>query len=85
MNKKIEDLRIIVTGASGYIGSQLVKKLDSIGCDLAIIKRDNSDLTAINNIKDKLNIYVYDNSTECVIDIFENFKPDIIVHLASLF
>ena len=85
MNKQIKDLRIIVTGASGYIGSQLVKKLDSIGCDLAIIKRDNSDLTAINDIKEKLNIYVYDNSTECVIEIFENFKPDIVVHLASLF
>ena len=62
MNKEIKDLRIVITGASGYIGSQLVKKLDSIGCNLAIIKRDNSDLTALYNIKNKLNIYVYDNS-----------------------
>ena len=85
MNKEIKDLRIVITGASGYIGSQLVKKLDSIGCNLAIIKRDNSDLTAIYNIKNKLNIYVYDNSTKCVIDIFEDFKPDIVIHLASLF
>ena len=85
MHENIKNLKILVTGASGYIGSELVTKLTGLGCSVAVIKRASSNLTSLNHVLDKIGIYECDSSTESVIKIVKDCNPDVVVHLASLF
>ena len=43
---------IIVTGGAGFIGSRIIKELNSRGCRNILLVDDLSDATKINNIKD---------------------------------
>jgi UDP-glucose 4-epimerase len=78
--------KILITGATGFIGSHLTRKLLKENYILGIIKRENSDLWRINGIIDKLTLYDADISeTEKIMEIFSDFKPDILIHLATYY
>lgn len=76
--------KVLVTGATGFVGSNLCRKLLKKKIEIAIIVRKNSNFDNIQDIKDKLNIYVY-NDINCLIKFLKQFKPELIFHLASLF
>ena len=85
----------LITGANGYIGSNLTKKLINDGVKVHIIIRPNSNMTLIKDIYDnkdtdflsegKLNIHIYNGDTMELIEIIRKAQPEIIFHLASLF
>ena len=58
MNKKI-----LVTGATGFIGSSLVKKLTSTDDEVSILVRKNSDLTSLSDVLHKVRL-VYGDITD---------------------
>ncbi|TCD48333.1 SDR family oxidoreductase [Chlorobium sp. N1] len=58
MNKKI-----LVTGATGFIGSQLVIKLASTSNEVSILVRRSSDLTSLAGVLDRVRI-VYGDITD---------------------
>ena len=77
---------IVITGATGFIGSNLVKRLVSEKYNLYLIVREESDLTCIKESIDSVNICVYKGETEELINIFKSIgKVDLVIHLASLF
>ena len=45
---------VLVTGASGFLGGELVKKLVANGESVRIIRRNNSDLAHLKSIIDKI-------------------------------
>jgi uncharacterized protein YbjT (DUF2867 family) len=47
---------ILVTGASGFLGSELVKQLVANGESVRIIVRPSSDISHLASIKDKIEI-----------------------------
>lgn len=49
----------IVTGATGFLGSNLVKRLLKDNCQVNVIVRDKSRLGLIGHIADQLNIFEY--------------------------
>lgn len=75
--------RAMVTGATGYIGANLVKKLVELNISVSIIKRPKSDLARLSEIEGELSIYNYDGSTDSLIKAMNEFKPDVVFHLAS--
>lgn len=75
----------IITGATGFIGSNLVRVLLKNNSKITIITRKNSDYSKILDIKDKLNIYEYNGDIIELANLFNLINPDLVIHLASSF
>lgn len=77
--------RILVTGATGFIGSHLVKRLVSDGWQVHIIVREKTSLDPLKDISNKIKVHCHNGSTENMLDIMAAVKPKLVFHLASLF
>jgi len=75
--------RALVTGATGYIGANLTRKLVDSNVLVGIIKRPSSKTDRLDDIKQNLSIFDYDGSTESLIKALKEFQPDVVFHLAS--
>lgn len=74
---------VLVTGASGFLGGKLVKKLVADGESVRIIKRNNSDLTHLKSIIDKIEVKEADIlDVPALEDAFENI--DQVYHSAAI-
>lgn len=71
-------MKILITGASGKIGTKLLKALGG-NCDLVVLTRDSK--TQFKNAK---NYWVDLNDTSRLERIFRKEKPNIIIHLAAV-
>jgi len=77
--------KIIITGATGYVGSHLCKKLVDLGYKVSIVIRPTSNLRKIEKIIDRINIFTFkDWDIKSLIDFFQQKKPEIVFHLAAL-
>jgi nucleoside-diphosphate-sugar epimerase len=80
--------KVIVTGATGFIGSNLVKKLISLNYKVGIIARETSNLKNLNSIETKLEIFRINKNSSNIRQIqnfFSYIKPTTVFHLASMF
>ena len=75
---------IFLTGATGFIGSHLLKRLIKEGCNVHISIRKNSSLWRIEDFKDKFVYHTIDlTDFEAVKSAIQQIKPDVIFHLAA--
>jgi UDP-glucose 4-epimerase len=76
-------LRILLTGATGFLGSYVIRSLLKHDCDIAILLRPRSNPWRITNILPRLNVIQGDLTDVSVIagDI-QAFAPDVTIHLA---
>jgi len=73
--------KILMTGATGFLGSNLLKSFIINGYQIAILKRKTSNLI---NIKSHLTeIELYDIENIDIDTVLKEIKPDIIVHCAT--
>lgn len=77
--------RAIVTGATGFVGSNLCKYLIENNWEVSIISRPSSDYTNINSVLNKVQLFEYDGNVEKLISFFREKEADVVFHLASLF
>ncbi len=77
--------KVLLTGASGYIGSNLVKKLINENIEVHALILPETNFEYLENIKNSIQFHLYDGSTESVFDAVKNSTPDMVFHLASLF
>jgi UDP-glucose 4-epimerase len=75
------NLKILVTGGAGFIGSNLVDALINLGHDVAVIDNLSSGLRRNLNLKARL--YEIDIRDKKLSEIFEREKPDIVDHHAA--
>lgn len=73
--------RILLTGATGFLGSSLLKALVDSGYEVAIIHRSKSNFIRLNSHKGLFKCYNIDQIS--IKDCLYDFKPDIIVHCAT--
>ncbi len=85
MNKKTGDQTAIVTGATGFVGSHLVRRLIKDEWETHIITRSSSSLKLLEDIRDKVVVHRHNGTTNSMINIIKEAKPEIVFHLASLF
>ncbi len=74
---------IVLTGATGFLGSNLLGKLLADGYEVAAIVRTNSSLARIEGWVDHRNIKLYNIEKTNPRSIFEENKVDAIVHTAT--
>lgn len=74
-----------LTGASGFIGRHLAKRLLQDGWKVNVIARPGSDLKPLIDCPGDLSAHIHDGTMEGMLGLFENMAPSIVFHLSSLF
>ena len=75
----------LITGATGFVGSNLACRLAKDGWEVHIIAWQKSQFALLEDIINNINIHYHDGTTGGMLKIFEKVRPDIVHHIASLF
>lgn len=77
--------RVLITGATGFVGSNLAKRLVKDGLDVHVVLRPQSNPVLLQDILEKVEIHIHNGTTINMHEIMEKAKPDIVFHLAAFF
>lgn len=76
--------RILITGASGFIGACMTENLIIEGTDVAVVTRNINKAWRLNKFKNDVRIYNLDLCDEdSVNNMILEYKPNIIFHMAT--
>jgi nucleoside-diphosphate-sugar epimerase len=75
--------RILITGATGYIGSNIARCFTKLNYVVSIIKRPSSNLSLIKDLLGDIFVYEYNGSFTSLKQIVKESSPSIVIHLAS--
>lgn len=78
-------MKVFLTGATGFIGSQLAKRLLADGHEVAILIRKESRLHILQAVLPKIAVHLHDGGYPSVHAALSQAQPDIVCHVASLF
>lgn len=78
-------MRVLLTGATGFIGSQLTHRLVAEGHAVAIVVRPESQLDMLQAVLPLIQVHLYDGSYSSLVRALELSEPELIFHVASLF
>ena len=87
--KKYKNVRVLVTGADGFMGSHLTERLLELGALVTVFVRGTSTsgtrrgLKNIAHIADKVKVIAGNIASQDSIDLIAKAKPEIIFHLAA--
>ena len=77
-------MKVLVTGGAGHIGSHIVERLLSRGDEVLVI--DNYQTGRRDNLKPQDNLTIVEDTianTKKVFEVFESFRPEILIHAAA--
>lgn len=77
--------KVIITGGTGFIGSNVARQYAANDWDVQFITRKSSRYELCEDFLDKVTVYNYDGEIKELIDILATVKPDMVIHLASFF
>lgn len=77
--------RALVTGATGFVGSHLVRALLDGGWEVHAVLRPSSDPAALRDLLDRVVCHTHDGSTAGLVSLVRAANPGIVFHPASLF
>jgi len=80
MNKETYPKKILLTGATGFIGSHLGPELVGQGFEVHALLRPSSDATQLLPA-----IQIHREGTQSLASTLDQIRPDVIIHLATLF
>jgi len=75
---------ILITGATGYIGKHLLKRLVEEKNKVTVLVRKTSNLSLIKDLQSQIYIHQYNSDFDSIDELFNNKKFDYVLHLASI-
>ncbi len=80
----IKGKKILITGATGFVGANLARHFLKKGANISILKRRQSNLWRIKDIINQISIYDANLMDYARIDkVVKRIKPDVILHTAA--
>lgn len=76
--------KILITGATGYIGSYVAKNLIEKGYQVCALIRETSDIQKY-PLSQAVSYAMHDGTVASIVEIFCAEKPDCVIHLAARF
>lgn len=73
----------IITGATGYIGSHVLKHLLSKGWDIHIIADPHFGYDNIEDVLNLIDVFEYDGSVNKLCNFFNSVNAEVVFHLAA--
>ncbi len=80
-----EPQRVLVTGATGFIGSRLTQRLVADDAAVAIVARPSSSFDQLGNAANQVELLRHDGSTGQLSAFVKDFSPQMVFHLAANF
>lgn len=77
--------RVLMTGATGFVGSHVAKRLVDAGWDVHVLARPSSDLRRLGFIDETTRVHVLPDEAQQLQCLFAAIQPELVIHLASLF
>lgn len=74
--------KILLTGGSGYLGSNLTRLLVDEGYEVCLVLRESSSLSRLSDISERCLIKRFNSHQDLQNDVI-NFRPQAVIHLAS--
>ncbi|MDG7001818.1 MAG: NAD(P)-dependent oxidoreductase [Nitrososphaerota archaeon] len=80
----MERLKILITGATGFVGANLARYFHGKGHTLAVTLRHNSNVWRLDDLLDDVKTFRIDlTDKEAANLVFGTFKPDVVIHTAA--
>ena len=77
-------MKILLTGGTGFVGSNLAKSLTDDGHDVILLVRRSSDLKVVSDYLDRITTKIYDGSYSSIERALDG-DVELVIHCASLF
>lgn len=74
---------ILLTGATGFLGSHVLDQLVRNGYNVAILKRSWSDTWRISHLLNQIKVFNLDLIN--LEEVFQSIRPEYVIHLATLY
>lgn len=78
-------MKVLLTGATGFIGNRLSHRLIAEGHEVAIVARPESQLNIPQAVLPRIQVHVYDGSYASLLHALQAAQPEVVIHVASLF
>lgn len=75
--------KCVITGATGYIGSHVLKYLLTKGWDIHVIADPKFGYDNIEDVLSQIEVFEYDDNIHNLCEYFQKVKPDVVFHLAA--
>src|SRR5439155_20478749 len=77
--------RVLVTGATGFVGGHLVRALLDEGREVHAVLRPSSDPEVLGDRRDRVVCHTHDGTTKGLVSLMQAAHPAVVFHLAALF
>lgn len=77
--------RALVTGATSYLGRELVRRLTAAGVEVHALVRPGSELARLGDAADRPRCHVHDGTTEAMAVLVAQARPEVVFHLAATY
>lgn len=76
-------MKVLLTGATGFLGSKILKRLVQQEEQVAVLKRSTSDTRRIEGVLKRCSLYDIDQIS--LESVFEKERPEVIIHCAAAY